>query len=177
MIYTQEELKYISNYRDSIDADIVEYVNKVHSGDRPTPITVGFLTEKAAQEIEMLTGKKVYGNRIVLDNNSVIHIKNRHGKGGEQDESMANIEDIARIGYVLANYDNIEFNNEYAQGYVDADGKLAPKIIISKKIDGTFYIIEAVSDAKKHKNYIVSAYIKPRNDKSDSPVPNNAIKP
>ena len=177
MLHTKEELEIIQKYNDSVDIDIVDFVKRVYQGETPNPITVGFLTEKTAQEIESLTGKKVYGNRIILDNNGVIHIKNRHGKDGEQDESMANIEDIARIGYVLANYDKIEFNNEYAQGYVDANGKLAPKVILSKKIDGTFYIIEAVSDAKKHKNYIVSAYIKPRNNKSDSPVPNNAIKP
>lgn len=95
MIHTQEELEIIDKYNNSIDEDIVEYVNKVYNGASPTPITVGFLTEKASQEIEFLTGKKVYGNRIILDSNDVIHIRNRHGKNGEQDESMANIEDIA----------------------------------------------------------------------------------
>lgn len=75
---------------------------------------------------------------------------------------MKDIRNIARIGYVLANYDFIDFNDKYAKGYVDSKGKLAPIVTISKKINGTFYIVEAVSDAKKHKNYIVSAYIRPR---------------
>ena len=85
---------------------------------------------------------------------------------------MEEIEDIARMGYVLANYDLIEFHNEYAQGYRDKDGKMSPKIIISKKIDGTFYIIEAVSDSKTKKNHIISAYIKKK-----PPGPDNALCP
>ena len=87
---------------------------------------------------------------------------------------MKDVNDIARIPYVLANYDNIEFHNEYATGYVDINGKLAPKVLISKRIDGVYYIVEAVSDAKKRRNYIVSAYIETRKKESDSSVPNNA---
>ena len=177
MEHTKEELEIITNYEKSIDLDIINFINRIYESGQSESITVGFLTDKAAKEIELLTGKKVYGNRIVLDTNGVIHIRNRHGVDGTHDESMADIKNIARIGYVLANYDSIEFKNEYAQGYVDANGKLAPKVVISKKIDGTYYVVEAVSDARKHKNYIVSAYIKPRTDKSDSSVPNNAIKP
>ena len=174
MIHTESELQIMENYKESIDLEIYDYVKKVYNGEKASSVTVGFLSDEAAGKIEELTGKKVYGNRVILDDNGIIHIKKRHGENGEQDESMKNIEDIARIGYILANYDCIEFRNEYAQGYVDANGKLAPKVIISKKIDGTFYVIEAVSDAKKHKNYIVSAYIKIRKTESDSSVPNNA---
>ena len=32
-------------------------------------------------------------------------------------------------------------------------------IQISKRIDGTYYVIEAVNSSKKKKNYIVTAYI------------------
>lgn len=158
-LHTEGELEVIKKFQNAIDSEVFDFVKAVYQGDTPAPITVGFLTDQAAEEIEKLTGKSVYGNRIVLDDNGAMHIRNRHGEGGEQDESMANIENIARMGYVLANYDDIEFHNEYAAGYVDANGKLAPKIIISKKIDGTYYVVEAVSDAKKHRNYIVSAYI------------------
>ncbi|MBQ0059312.1 MAG: hypothetical protein KBS83_05070 [Lachnospiraceae bacterium] len=174
MIHTKEELMIIDKYLNAVDQDVIEYVKKVYQGEKPTPITVGFLSDRTAEEIEHLTGKKTYGNRVVLDDNGVIHIRNRHGKGGAQDESMANLEDIARMGYVLANYDKIEFHNEYAQGYVDANGKLAPKIVFSKRIDGTYFVIEAVSDAKKHRNYVVSAFIQSRKEKSDLSVPNNA---
>lgn len=167
MEHTKAELQVLQNYHDSIDEEILEYVKRIYNGEKEKPITVGFLSENAAKNIEYLTGLKVYGNRIILDDNGVMHIRKRHGKNGEQDDSMKNIEDIARIGYVLANYDSIDYYHEYAQGYVDASGKLAPKVVIRKKIDGTFYVIEAVSDAKKRRNYIVSAYIKDRKKESD----------
>ena len=40
------------------------------------------------------------------------------------------------------------------------DGKPAPTVVFFKKIDGTYYVVEAASDAKTHRNYVVSAYIK-----------------
>ena len=158
-MYSEEDLALIRSYHESVDDEVVCFLEKVYQGQNASPVTVGFLTTKAAEDIERLTGKKVSGNRIVLDDNGAWHIKKRHGQMGEHDESMKDVKDIARIGYVLANYDSIEFRGEYAQGYVDANGKLAPKVIIKKRIDGTFYVIEAVSDAKKKRNYVVSAYI------------------
>ena len=134
MEHSKLEQQIMENYKNAIDIDVLVYIKKIYNGEEVAPITVGFLTDKASDDIERLTGKKVYGNRIVLDSNGVIHIKNRHGK----------------------------------------NGKLAPKVIISKKIDGTFYVIEAVSNAKKHRNYIISAYIKLRKNESDLSVPNNA---
>lgn len=174
MGHTKEELEIMENYKNAIDEEVVDFVNHINSGTGNVSVTVGILTEKAAKEIQRVTGKMVYGNRIVLDENGLNHIKNRHGEKGKSDESMKDVNDIARIPYVLANYDNIEFHGEYATGYVDANGKLAPKVIISKRVDGIYYIVEAVSDAKKHKNYIVSAYIKARKNESDPSVPNNA---
>ena len=77
---------------------------------------------------------------------------------------MADVEDVARLRYVLENYDSIEFEGKTSKNYRTKDGNRAPKVIFSKKIDGTYYVIEAVSDASKKRNYIVSAYIKKRTD-------------
>lgn len=174
MQHTKSELEVISNYEAAIDRDILDYVQKICRGECVMPITVGFLNKKATEDMVRLTGKTVSGNRVVLDENAVRHILNRHGDAGVQDTSMKNVEDIARIGYVLAEYDEMLFYHEYAQGYVDAEGKAAPKVVIKKRIDGTYYVIEAVSDAKKHRNYIITAYIVPRNKENDPSVPNNA---
>lgn len=159
MNHTAKELRIMQEYEDAVDEDVLMYVNKELHGDKDV-VTVGFLTVSAAEKIKELTGKEVYGNRIVLDKNGLRHIIERHGIDGKQDDTMGDNKDIARIGYVLANYDNIEFNNEYAKGYQDKNMKPAPKVIISKKIDGTVYVIEAVSDSKTKKNYIISAYKK-----------------
>ena len=62
---------------------------------------------RAAKKIKELTGKNVLGNRVVLDINAVKHIENRHGANGNQDHSMSDMNDIARIGYVISNFDDI----------------------------------------------------------------------
>ena len=95
----------------------------------------------------------------MLDINAVKHILNRHGKGGSQDQSMMNIDDIARIGYVISNYDSIEYDGITTTGYLDEMGQPSPMIKISKRIDGTYYVREAVNSSKRKKNYIVTAFI------------------
>lgn len=75
MRHSKEEIQIINNYKKSVDPEVRNFVEKVYGGEHVQPITVGFLTDRAAIEIEHLTGMKVYGNRIVLD-------------------------DIARIGYI-----------------------------------------------------------------------------
>lgn len=176
MSHTSVEIQVMKDYQKSIDPDILDFINNFPRTSTAY-ITVGFLSEAAANEIQSLTGMAVFGNRILLDKNGVQHIEKRHGVHGEQDQSMKEVNDIARIGYVLANYDTIEFHNEYAQGYVDSNGHLAPKVIFSKRIDGTYYVIEACSDSKRKRNFIVSAYITPAKKESNPSVPDNAYAP
>ena len=92
---------------------------------------------------------------------------NRHGKNGKQDQSMSDVNDIARIGYVLMNFDDITYNGEASFNHVDKDGKPTPMVQFSKKIDGTIYVVQTVSEVKSRRNYIVTAYIK----KKQSPNP------
>ena len=73
---------------------------------------------------------------------------------------MEDIKDIARMAYVLANFDNAVFEGKYStKKYKLADGSYTPHITLKKRINGTYYIIEAVSDSKNGKSHIVSAYI------------------
>ena len=120
---------------------------------------MAFFSDKASKDIEAKTGKKVVGSQVVLDKNAIYHIDNRHGINGKQDQSMKNIEDIARMGYVIMNYDEISYDQKYSTGYLDEDGEPSPLIRISKKIDGTYYVIGAVNSSKKKRNYVVTAYI------------------
>ena len=147
-------------YQGSTDSDVLEFVKSVMNGeDKINYITIAFMPDSAVKEIEKLTGKKVKGSRIVLDINAINHIRNRHGENGKQDHSMKNIEDIARMGYVIMNYDKISYDGITTTGFLDEEGKASPMIKISKQIDGTYYVIEAVNSSKKKKNYIVTAYI------------------
>ena len=160
MVCTSKEERIMREYKESVDADVLEFVSRVINGEeRESYITVAFFSVEAAAEVEKLTGKMVYGCRIVLDVNAVHHIMNRHGPAGRQDQSMKNIEDIARMRYVIMNYDKISYNNISTTGYLDETGKPAPMIQISKRIDGSYYVIGAVNSSKRKKNYIVTAYM------------------
>lgn len=158
--HSKEELELYKNYSASMDEEVLEFVKSVMDGnDRMNYVTVAFLPESAARRIEQLTGKKVEGNRVVLDINAIRHICNRHGKNGAQDHSMEYIEDIARMGYVIMNYDDITYEGITTTGYLDEKGLPSPMIKFEKKIDGTFYVIETVNSSKRKKNYVVTAYI------------------
>ncbi len=72
---------------------------------------------------------------------------------------MKDINDIARIGYVIMNFDDITYNGEISYNHMDECGNPSPKVEFSKKIDGTIYVVQTVSEVKSKKNYIITAYI------------------
>ena len=150
----------ILEYRKAIDRDIVNFVQDVIDGRDVLPITVGFVTEKMSSIIYDLTGLSVLGNRIVLGDDDVRHILNRHGPNGVADHSMEDINDIARLSYVLANYDTIEYDGGVSNLYKTRDGRKAPQVVISKRIDGTYYVAEVVSDSGKKRNVVSTIYLK-----------------
>ena len=154
-MHTEKELAIIEKYKASTDEEVLEFVKGVLNGeDRLNFITVAFIPDSAAAKIEELTGKHVEGSRVVLDINAIKHIDNRHGSNGQQD-----LEDVARMGYVIMNYDDISYVGITTTGYLDEQGNAAPMIKISKRIDGTYYVVEAVNSSKKKRNYVVTAYI------------------
>lgn len=160
MEHTPEENQTIGEYENATDQDILDFVNNVNSEqERLNYVTVAFLSPQAAARIRELTGKSVDGNRVVLDVSAVRHIKNRHGADGKQDHSMQNADDIARMGYVIMNYDDITYDGKTTSGYQDENGDPAPLVRFSKRIDGTYYVIETVSAAKSKRNYVVTAFI------------------
>jgi hypothetical protein len=95
-----------------------------------------------------------------LDADTVIHILKRHGVNGEHDHCMQNYKDIARMSYVMANFDDVEYSGVHSDLYRCADNSSAPVVALKKRINGTYYIIEAVTDSKKKLCHILTAYIK-----------------
>lgn len=102
---------------------------------------------------------------LPIQRNGVLHILKRHEKNGTADHSMANLDDASRIGYILDNYDTVERtltqNGEpdFSSGYRSKDNSYAPLLTFSKKINGSYYVIEAVPDSSYQKMWVVSAYI------------------
>ena len=74
---------------------------------------------------------------------------------------------IGRIQYVLDNYDSVEqlvdSNGKVVKSseYYSSDGTKANLVQYKKRIDGTFYLVEAVPDTKRKQVQVVTAYIQP----------------
>ena len=123
------------------------------------------VSQKTVDAIQSETGINTAGFSHMIDGSTVQHIEQRHGENGSADSSMRNVEDLSRVQYVLENYDNVEkltnANGETVFGsqYRDANNRPAPMIRFEKKVNGTYYVVEAVPDSSAKKLHIVSAYM------------------
>lgn len=158
--HTEEQIKQIDAYKKAVDENVLSLIENVANGEYAKPVSVATIDNKAAARIKELTGVETYGNDVLLNESGLQHIFYRHGEDGKANSSMENVNDIARVGYVLQNYDDVFCDGKTTTMTRTKDGKPAPTVVFFKKIDGTYYVVEAASDAKTHKNYVVSAYIK-----------------
>ena len=158
--HTSEEQRIMMNYEKAIDKDVSLCVHDVLHDREFLPVTVGYLSDTQCNLISHAFGSNIeFAPRVVIDADAIRHIINRHGANGKADHSMTDENDIARLPYVLANFDKVTFDGVYSHKYKCKDGTAAPHVTLSKKIDGTYYVITAVTDAKANKSHIVSAYI------------------
>lgn len=157
--HTPEEISRMKEYLQSADPDILEYMDEVRNAGKGyvKPYELQPVSDKAAADIERITGIDTVGNKVVMDKSTIAHIDNDHGISGKSDHSMADDLTLSRIQYVLDNYDVAEAGKG-AKKLRLKDGKIAPSVVFQKKVDGTYYVVEAVTDAKSKTNNIVSAY-------------------
>ncbi len=159
-VHTAEQNASIEQYKNSVDPKMAEYVDKVRAGEKLEPYVVTKTSDRMRSAMMELTGLEKVGDYTLLDNNGVQHITNRHAGGdGSADATMKNSADVARAAYVLNNFDNAYLGTRKAEGYFDSRSKRAPIVIFEKKIDGSHIIVEAVTDTKRGKNYIISEYL------------------
>lgn len=159
-VHTAAQNASIEEYKNSVDPKMAEYVDKVRAGEKLEPYVVTRTSDRMRCAMMELTGLDKVGDYTLLDNNGVQHITNRHAGGdGSADATMKNSADVARAAYVLNNFDNAYLGTRKAEGYFDSRSKRAPIVIFEKKIDGSHIIVEAVTDTKRGKNYIISEYL------------------
>lgn len=118
------------------------------------------IPENLANEIEEITGVSVKDYVNEIDANHVRHILKRHGENGSGDVSMKDIHDIAKIGYVIDNYDEVRKGKRKNKEYKNSDQTWSEIVEIKKKIgDKYYYVVEAVPDSKRKTLNVISAYI------------------
>ena len=169
--HTPEQMERIKEYQAATDNKILAFVKRWTGLKDPNyrkkvRMDVASVDQRTIDDIQALLGIDVSGfTGHSLSGNALGHIERRHGVKGKADYSMANPNDIARVGYVLEHYDSVE-------PLLDKDGKLvlskehhamdgshAPMICFKKRVDGTYYVVEAVPDSVAKKFKIISAYI------------------
>lgn len=171
--HTKEENRRITEYVNATNTNLTEWINRVRTAfsNGDTTATkmkkiLGEVKENTANAIRAVCGVDVTGFKHMIDGSAIKHIDERHGEFGKADSSMTAAEDIARVEYILENFDGYEqvLNSngspDYSSQFRDRNNKPAPMVRFYKKVDGTYYVVEAVPDSADRKLHIVSAYMK-----------------
>lgn len=159
--HTPEEINNMIAYSNSTDTILKDYIQEVRDDKSGyhEPINLGKNSLSVVEKIKELTGIDTTNNNTIFDKETVLHTDKRHGKNGKNDSSMSDDNSLARIQYVLQNPDEIYRGKGSNGGKRLANGESAPTVVFVKKIDGQYYAVEAVTDAKSQTNNIIGAYI------------------
>lgn len=140
-------------YENAVDYKLLAWALPYFDGtkkpDSKDLYTICTISDKAAKEIERLTGREVYGFKQVLRCDEVVHIAKRHGKNGNADHSMEDICDLVRIKYVIDNYDAIWDTGAYVNGLYSKENRHAECLTFVKRINGYVITAQAITDSKK----------------------------
>ena len=175
--HTAEQMAQIREYVNSVDEGLLSYVEHVQNNPQSTErYMLDDMSERAANDIREKVGVDVRGFKTTIEPRIVEHIIRDHGENGLADHSMANTNDIARIQYVLNNYDTVVdggTSSAYTEPKPNYPGKnrKAKTVVFEKKIDGSYYVVEAVPVTKAKTAYVTSAYIN-TNKKGNQPTLN-----
>ncbi|MCQ2439445.1 MAG: hypothetical protein MJ074_06760 [Oscillospiraceae bacterium] len=170
--HSTEEMKRINDYKASTDLSLAGWIDRVKTafsnGDqsaRKMKKVLGDVSVRTAEMVSKETGVDVAGYRHMIDGSAVQHIEERHGAHGKADSSMALTDDLARVQYVIENADSASLTKDengvlrLSKQYRDKNNMPARMVTFAKKIDGTYYAVEAVPDAADKTLHIVSAYM------------------
>lgn len=169
-VHTPKQVQTIKEYKASVDNDVFHFVEKVKNlKDKNVASklnhSLGDVDKRAMRDIEKLTGVNVSGYKHNINGSAVNHIEERHGINGVADSTMRNSEDVARIKYILENYDDVELAikpdgaPDSFSNYLNSDRTPSKGIKFSKSVNGTYYVVEAVPDSNSKRLQIVSAYM------------------
>lgn len=179
-VHTHQEQAVIEEYQTGTDDALKEtfesYLNNPKQGF--SRFNISNVSERQAADASQLLGGTYTGYKNAINSNGIQHILNEHGPEGTADHSLADLNDIARMGYVLENYDNVEIVT-YDSGDVDLsrefrtkDNQPAPMLKFSKKVNGTYYVVEAIPESKYKKFWVVTAYMQKTDGGTQAPNAN-----
>lgn len=182
--HTAEENKIIADYKAAADENVISGIERARSlqdinyRNKFTVTLAETVGDRVVNLVKNATGLDVTGFKNQIKGNSIAHIDKRHGVNGTADHSMANIEDFGRINYVVENADRARLLSagdvdsetwKLSREYRNADNSQAPLIRFEKRVDNTYYVVEAVPDSKANRMAVVSAYMETAKKEASSP--------
>lgn len=175
--HTQQEQSVIEQYKNSADETLADFYEAARNGKTTQRYYMKPLSDRASSDIEEITGKDTRGFSTVFEPRIAVHISNEHGENGRADQSMKDPADVSRMQFILDNYDYAEdggTTDAYWETKENGRNRRARTVVFSKKVNGTYYVVEAVPITKAKSTYIVSAYMSktgaPRPTDEQSPV-------
>lgn len=158
-------------YKNSTDEDMYDFIDDARRGGKNRYYRMTDISDTEASDIKQLTGIDVTEFSRKISSDSIRHIENRHGEKGAADSSLKDDADIARMNYVLENYDSIELVEEDSSHYVDKNNNPAPLVRYAKRVNGSYYVVEAVPDTSWKSLQIVTAYKNTKKKPCTGPIP------
>ena len=170
--YPPQKQREILDYIKSTDETIVNMVKANREGELKSQVNhdISEVSPRQAEDIKKILGIDVTGYKNNIAANEIRHIERRHGINGENDKSMANADDVARVGWILENYDNVEKikakdgSDKTTKAYRDSQGNLAKLLLFYKKVNGTYYSALTAAENKSGLLHVISAYISKNKD-------------
>lgn len=190
--HTPEENQIIKDYKAAVDPAVVQGIEQARSiqdnnyRNKYTITLSERVGDKVVSLVNDLIGLDVSGYKNQIKGNAIAHIDKRHGANGKANSTMANIEDFGRINYVIENADDAKLLTrkdvdadtwKLSAEYRNADNSYAPLIRFEKRVDNTYYVVEAVPDSKANRLAVVSAYMESAKKENPSPKSSDAGKP
>ena len=180
-IAEEKNIKFSLN----VDTNILEKAQKFKEENYKNfeRVKVIDITERIKNDVKRLAGFDATGYEIYSNTDTYRHIEKRHGENGDHDHSMADLRDVALMGFVLKNYDNAELvlnNNgeiDTTSAFSSKDGSPAKMIKFSKKIFDKMYVVLAVPENKYKKLWVISEYKQKNEDTSQSSHGNKTLPP
>lgn len=168
-IEAETRRKILRDLADACDTKLIEFAKESIEGKKkPTDYyTVGKITDRQRNDIERLTGQKLYADKNIITAKSIQeHINTRHGENGKADKTMADMANYGIIDYVLKNYDTAELATkndkpDLSGEFLNRTGTKAKQVLFTKKIGVNYVVVEAITDSKKGNEIrITSMYTK-----------------
>lgn len=147
-----------------VNRELLDIVERVKSGEfiPNKKVYFGTVSQDNAKKIYDETGIKVDGFRVAIEARQIEHILKQHGEHGLANQSMADVNDVAKMEFAFTSPDSIN-NAGRSQAYSHMENgrnKTAPTVLYERLMgEKSYYVVQAVPDTKAKTLFVVTAFI------------------